>query len=100
MGRILVGILLGAGLTAALQRFTGNVMVGVVTLDEKELRLLPAKSRLTIVGIADIPSDVPAELLQAQIGHLTVLGLVQASRDSVKALSGRATVSGSIEYRD
>jgi hypothetical protein len=55
---------------------------------------------MTVVGIADIPSGTPPQLVGSAIRKLRIAGILRGDHDALQALKGRTRVFGAIETRD
>jgi hypothetical protein len=95
-----LGVLLALA-AYALRRVGVSLALGVVLLDEPMLSQRAANpTDMTVVGIADIPSGTPPQLVGSAIRKLRIAGILRGDHDALQALKGRTRVFGAIETRD
>ncbi len=71
---------------------TRSMGVGVFVIDRRELEDLRKKglqTEISVVGMAVIGKDVPAELARATIKSVRVFGVLRASKEVEQALADR-----------
>jgi Arc/MetJ-type ribon-helix-helix transcriptional regulator len=71
---------------------TRSMGVGVFVIDRRELEELRKKglqTEISVVGMAVIGKDVPAELARATIKSVRVFGVLRASKEVEQALADR-----------
>jgi hypothetical protein len=75
--------------------------MGMVMVDEPMLtQRVQDPIDMTVLGIADVPSGTPADLISSAVRRLRVVGLLRADGDAIAALRGKIEVYGATETRD
>lgn len=100
--RRVIWVLAAIGAAVLVIRRLGlSISFGTVVLGDTELSNLSARPLdLIVVGMILFPSGTSPDLASQAITRLRVLGLVQADRDVIRALSGRVTAAGAIHSVD
>lgn len=98
----LVRLLVFVGVVAfVLRRFGLSISFGSVVLDDAELAILAGRPLdLTVFGMVSFPSGTSPQLAASAVKRLRVLGLLQADRPVLEALSGRIMSAGAIHSVD
>lgn len=101
MKRLIELAILVAAAVFVLRRLGMSVALGFIVLDDKALSERAGDPLdMIVLGIADFPSGTSPELAASGIRRLRVVGLLQADKDVIKALSGKVMSVGAIESRD
>lgn len=101
MKRLIRLLLISAAAGFVIRRLNLPVRFGTVVLDDAELsQHVAAPLDLIVVGLVMIPAGTSTGLAAAAIKRLRVVGLLDADRRIVQALTGRVTAVGAIHSGD